>query len=148
MVELSRLAETCTPSSFWPDAEVIDPVSNWSAEAVLAAPTRTRLATPATNWPRRCVMVFLSFRSLRIGGPERLGLARSTNAKRRDRPISSERVVGASARFSKASTGKVAPSFKGLRRTASSLELLLRSNALLRVVDERTAERAAREVPS
>jgi len=35
MVEPSRLAETSTPSSFWPEADVIEPVSNWSAEAVL-----------------------------------------------------------------------------------------------------------------
>src|SRR5215470_4461911 len=62
MVEPSRLAETCTPSSIWPDAEVIEPVSNWSAEAVLAAPTRTRLATLANNWPRISVMVFSSLR--------------------------------------------------------------------------------------
>src|SRR6266849_4988732 len=60
MVEPSFLAETCTPSSFWPEAEVIEPVSNWSAEAVLAAPTRTRPATLANSWPRKCVMVFLS----------------------------------------------------------------------------------------
>ena len=38
IVEPSFLAETCTPSSFWPEAEVIEPFSNWSAEAVLAAP--------------------------------------------------------------------------------------------------------------
>src|SRR5215831_16935246 len=61
IVEPSFLAETCTPSSFWPEAEVIEPVSNWSAEAVLAAPTRTRLATLTNNWPRICVMVFSSF---------------------------------------------------------------------------------------
>src|SRR6266566_1467029 len=60
MVEPSFLAETCTPSSFCPVAEVIEPVSNWSADAVLAAPTRTTLATLANNWHRKFVMMFLS----------------------------------------------------------------------------------------
>src|SRR6267378_3400831 len=74
MVEPSFLAETCTPSSFWPEAEVIEPVSNWSAEAVLAAPTRTTLATLANNWHRKFVMMFLSSSRLlgqRIGALER-----------------------------------------------------------------------------
>src|SRR5467141_2076316 len=58
MVEPSCLADTCTPSSFWPAAEVIEPVSNWSAEAVLTAPTRTTLATLANKWHRKSVMMF------------------------------------------------------------------------------------------
>src|SRR5215472_15188021 len=61
IVEPSFLAETCTPSSSWPEAEVIEPVSNWSAEAVLAAPINTKLATLTNNWRRICVMVFSSF---------------------------------------------------------------------------------------
>src|SRR6266852_4383309 len=98
MVEPSFLAETCTPSSFWPEAEVIEPVSNWSAEAVLAAPTRTTLATLANNWHRKFVMVFLSSHgcSVRIPLPHAGegwegasgSLAQSTDAERRDRPIS------------------------------------------------------------
>jgi len=52
MVEPSFLAATSTPSNFWPVAEAIEPVSNWSADAVVAAkPTTTRLATPARSFP-------------------------------------------------------------------------------------------------
>src|SRR5215470_14230977 len=101
MVEPSFLAETCTPSSFWPEADVIEPVSNWSAEAVLAAPTRTTPATLANNWHRKFVMMVLSS-SLLLGnsppcppphageGREGAsgGLAQSNNAARRDRPMS------------------------------------------------------------
>ena len=62
MVEPSFLADTKTPSSFWPAAEAIEPVSNWSAEAVVAAnPTTTRLATLAKSLPRTWVMMCLSW---------------------------------------------------------------------------------------
>src|ERR1700730_15598245 len=116
MVEPSFLAETCTPSSFWPEAEVIEPVSNWSAEAVLAAPTRTRLATLANNWPRICVIVFLSFTRLfyflRIGAPERLALGMSTSADRSDLPILifSETIRTGIDAVLKVSVGQVPPS--------------------------------------
>src|SRR5579871_6856566 len=104
MVEPSFLAETCTPSSFWPDAEVIEPVNNWSAEAVLAAPTRTTLATLANNWHRKFVMVFLSFTRLlgsRIGALEPFPGAVNRRRAQRLADIPLARIVRAPARFSK-----------------------------------------------
>src|ERR1700722_10051923 len=65
MVEPSFLADTCTPSSFWPEAEVIEPVSSWSADAPLAANPTTRPATLANSLPRICVMMGIS--CLRLG---------------------------------------------------------------------------------
>src|SRR6516225_6631810 len=103
MVAPSFLAETCTPSSFWPEAEVIEPVSNWSAEAVLAAPTRTTLATLANNWHRIFVMVFFS--SSRGCG----GLARSTGAERHDRPLSLSRESCGQQRGSQSKHGRSGP---------------------------------------
>src|SRR5260370_7329206 len=87
MVEPSFLAETCTPSSFWPEAEAIEPVSNWSAEAVLAAPTRTTLATLANKWHRKTVMMFLSSSRL-------LGTPLSTLSRMRERVERGERCLG------------------------------------------------------
>src|SRR2546423_5500230 len=40
MVVPSRLADTVTPSSFWPAAEVMDPASNWSAAWAVVAIAR------------------------------------------------------------------------------------------------------------
>src|SRR5215467_11531188 len=116
MVEPSFLAETCTPSSFWPEAEVIEPVSNWSAEAVLAAAARTRPAALANSWHRKFVIVFLSSSHGCSGGVSRSqpsphereggegardGLAQSTDAERRDRPIPLARILRTTTRFSK-----------------------------------------------
>src|SRR5260370_15269893 len=109
MVEPSFWAETCTPSSFWPEAEVIEPVSNWSAEAVLTAPTRTTPATLANNWHRKFVMMFLSSSRLlgsRIGALERwLG---TVNRRRAPRPadIPFTRIVRVTTRFSKEARAK------------------------------------------
>src|SRR5215831_1220612 len=117
MDEPSFLAETCTPSSFWPEAEVIEPVSNWSAEAVLAAPTRTRPAALANSWHRKFVIVFLSSShgcsasasrsqpSPRMSGEggegARDGLAQSTDAERRARPRPIAGILRTTARFPK-----------------------------------------------
>src|SRR5437899_4887298 len=83
MVEPSFLADTCTPSSFWPEADVIEPVSSWSAEAPLAAKPTTRPATLASNFPRICVMMrsllqsfmgsFTALTARRRGGWNRYG---------------------------------------------------------------------------
>src|ERR1700681_1943830 len=79
MVDPSFLAEICTPSIFWPVGPVIEPVSNWSADAAVGvnAAARTRLATLANNWPRTCVIVSLSFSRLlgTFDVPEPLALA-------------------------------------------------------------------------
>src|SRR5215467_5034125 len=64
MVAPAFLADTCTPSSFWPEAEVIEPVRSWSAEAPPAAKPTMRPATLANNFPRISVMVRLSFKAL------------------------------------------------------------------------------------
>ena len=105
MVVPSFLAEICTPSSFWPEAEVIEPVSNWSAEAVVTAPTRTRLATLANNWPRICVMVIFSFSSVarRAHARRAVALVSSTNAEGGDALmlILFARIARASTWFSK-----------------------------------------------
>src|SRR5262245_11647382 len=136
MVEPSFLTETCTPSSFCPVAEVIEPVSNWSAEAVVAAPTRTTLATLANNWHRKFVMMFLSsglldslvtLRRWREGKQRpcphagKVGKGRavawhsqhwhsSTYAERSDRPISLCANRMGSDAVLKTSTGEVASS--------------------------------------
>src|SRR5215475_3789708 len=91
MVEPSFLAETCTPSSFWPEAEVIEPVSSCSAEAVLAAATRTRLATLANNWPRICVMCVFLLRTVAGCASGRLSVGLATVIRRRaSRPADTE----------------------------------------------------------
>src|SRR5438046_895410 len=47
------------PSNFWPDADVIEPVSNWSAEAGPTNPMTTRPATLASNLPRTVIVYLL-----------------------------------------------------------------------------------------
>jgi hypothetical protein len=59
IVEPSFLAEICTPSSFWPDAEATKPDSNWSADAGTTKPIAAIAATLASNLPRALVMVLL-----------------------------------------------------------------------------------------
>src|SRR5437867_6382390 len=57
MVEPSSLADTVTPSSFWPDGDEITPLSNWSA--AWAPVTTTRLAAPASSRLRRFLIDLL-----------------------------------------------------------------------------------------
>src|SRR6267142_4989989 len=59
MVEPSSLAETVTPSSFWPDGDEITPLSNWSAAC--APVTTIRIAAPANNRLRRFLIDLLLF---------------------------------------------------------------------------------------
>src|SRR5438552_5612493 len=80
MVVPSRLADTVTPSSFWPEAEVIDPASNWSAAwAVVAI---VRLAALASRILRIFIISLLvGFGSMiRVAGADRRRLAAATRA--------------------------------------------------------------------
>src|SRR5215472_5560420 len=69
MVEPSIFAETVTPSSFCPAAELITPLSTWSAACVALAMIATanmttqRIATPARR-VLRSLLMNLSFRSV------------------------------------------------------------------------------------
>src|SRR5215475_378247 len=155
MVEPSCLAETCTPSSFWPEAEVIEPVSNWSAEALLAAATSTRPATLAINWPRKIVIGFSPPRLLAtLRSPMRagqragraIGLAQSTDAGRCDRPIFLCLNPRANIAVLKKSCAKWRQPRTRARRTTSSLNNY--PAILFADYRQRTPEQAAREGPS
>src|SRR6185312_14822122 len=76
MVDPSRLAETVTPSSFWPVGELIAPLRIWSAacaDAVIPSAATTAAAL-ANSMLRICVMVFLRrVMSVRSAGCRRGG---------------------------------------------------------------------------